>query len=58
MEMKSKVIYGIAVFMVISVGVSNPDYSSENPPEKKLCDKEIRVNSTTSPTSAFVTIVI
>ena len=55
MKIESKVIiYGVATFMIISVGVLSPDYSLENPPENKLCYNGIKVNSITSSTSAFV----
>ena len=55
MEIKLKdLTYGIAVSMVISVGVLNPDYSSENPPEKKLYDNTIKVSNIISSPSALV----
>ena len=49
-----KYIYCVVIIVVFFVEVLDLDYSSENPPEKKLYDKMIKVSSITSPTSAFV----
>lgn len=48
------VIYGIVILVTIFVEILDIDYSSENPPEKKLCDNGIKVNSIISATSAIV----